>query len=336
LSTPLQRGAPLSEISFESDADVEAALNAAALADETPPVEQAPAPVVETPPAGEVADPAATAEQPEPVVPAEDSPSLFDGTAVNPDELIAQHPELEPFVKQLTATFTRKTQGVAEQRKELEALGSVEDLQQAAQLYQRMSDPSNWPEIHARLTEALEEQGLTPAQASVEAARQMGAEQPSPEELPDDPELQPFVKELQAQRAELAQLRAERNAEVQQAAAERERQSMINDLQAAETAIRQANDNYEQQDIDMVYKLGSFHEADLHKSQADLEEYVQGRIARYIASKQTPTSVAPAPAHAANSTTVPSNDRSLEDVAAESTEYLRGLVASGEVSLDGI
>jgi hypothetical protein len=245
----------MSEISFESDADVEAALSAAALADETPPVEQAPAPVVETPPAGEVADPAATAEQPEPVVPAEDSPSLFDGTAVNPDELIAQHPELEPFVKQLTATFTRKTQGVAEQRKELEALGSVEDLQQAAQLYQRMSDPSNWPEIHARLTEALEEQGLTPAQASAEAARQMGAEQPSPGELPDDPELQPFVKELQAQRAELAQLRAERNAEVQQAAAERERQSMINELQAAETAIRQANDNYEQQDIDMVYKL---------------------------------------------------------------------------------
>jgi hypothetical protein len=182
-------------MTFESDADVEAALNAAAQADEAPHIEQAPAPVVETPPAGEVADPAATAEQPAPetpVVPAEDSPSLFDGTAVNPDELIAQHPELEPFVNQLKAAFTRKTQGVAEQRKELEALGSVEDLQQAAQLYQRMSDPSNWPEIHARLTEALEEQGLTPAQASAEAARQMGAEQPSPGELPDDPELQPF------------------------------------------------------------------------------------------------------------------------------------------------
>jgi myosin heavy subunit len=239
-------------------------------------------------------------------------------------------------VKQLTATFTRKTQGVAEQRKELEALGSVEDLQQAAQLYQRMSDPSNWPEIHARLTEALEEQGLTPSQASAEAARQIGAEQPSPGELPDDPELQPFVKELQAQRAELAQLRAERNAEVQQATAERERQSMLNELQAAESSIRQANENYEQQDIDMVYKLASFHEADLHKSQAEMEEYVQGRIARYIASKQTPKSVAPAPAHAANSTEVPSNERSLEDVAAESTAYLRGLVEAGEVSLDGI
>src|SRR4051794_13152185 len=38
--------------------------------------------------------------------PVEDTPDLFAGEQVNPDELIAQHPELEPYVKQLQGAWT--------------------------------------------------------------------------------------------------------------------------------------------------------------------------------------------------------------------------------------
>lgn len=283
-----------------------------------------------TPPAGESATPAAPVEQPAPApapeaTPAPDSPPLFEGTQVNPDELIAQHPELEPLVKQFQAEWTRKTQGLAEQRKQVEALGPVEELQQAVDLVNRISDPTNWAELHANLTAAMQEQGLLPAEPGTPTPKTPGLEEVT------DPELAPVMEALKAQQAELAQLKAAREHEARMMEVERQRQQMIGNLQQQENEIVATEKNYEQDDIDMVYQLGSFFNADLNQAHDRLEAYVARRIESWAKAKQTSSpQPGPAPKPAATNVHEDGNPKSLKEIGSELEEHMRQLQAAGE------
>lgn len=299
-----------------------------------------PAPV--TPPAGETTEPAAPVEQPAPAPAAQDSPSLFEGTPINPDVLIQEHPELAPLVNQLNAAFTQKTQGVAEQRKQLEALGSVEELEQAVELMTRLSDPNNWPEIHANLTTALTEAGMSPAEAHAEATRAVSEAQ-APPATPaafetDDPELAPFVEALKATQAELAELRASRANEAAAAVANRQREQMLAEFAQQEAAVKTANPAYAADgnpSMDYVYKLGAFHETNLLAAQQDFEAIKALGIQEYLAAKTAGASrtTGPAPAHASTAAAVPSEERTIKDVGEELEEHFRALQAAGELEI---
>src|SRR5690242_18392814 len=95
--------------------------------------------------------------QPEPEQSAR-AEETFDGGKFNPDELPA---ELQDGWKQLQAAFTQKTQELAAQRAQLEALGDPEVLQQAVDLYGRISDPQNWAQLHGELTQAMQQMGMS-------------------------------------------------------------------------------------------------------------------------------------------------------------------------------
>jgi hypothetical protein len=142
------------------------------------------------------------------------TPNLFEGTPVNPDTL---PPELQPLAKQLQAAFTQKTQALAQERSQIESLGSPDELRQAAELYRNLQDPGYLQEFHAELSRALEAQGLTPGQARAEAARTI-EENTAPTtsvsdalaRLKDDPELAPLADAFSELRGELDGLKTER------------------------------------------------------------------------------------------------------------------------------
>jgi hypothetical protein len=320
--------------------DWEAELSAAAAADSA---EQSPFDSTGTP-EGEPT-PQVQPEAPSPVepsvpdvqAPAEPvSADTFDGGAFNPDTL---PPELQPGWRQLQAAFTRKTQEMAEERRQFEAqaatLGDPEQVQQAMELFSAMQDPQNWVQLHQELSAAMEQYGLTPAearQAATEAMTQAPPAVPDPGDL--DPELAPLVQQLQAQQARLDAFEAQQRAAQMQHAAELEHQQIVNELMADVTEIRQANPNYTDEDIDVILAHSSFFNGDVKAAQANLEGYFTARLGRYLDTKQGAQSIAssvpPGGSPAASTPVEGGEDETLEDVERWATEHIRQLQAAGQ------
>lgn len=270
-----------------------------------PPVEEAPAPVAEAP--------------------AEDT--FVDGS-FNPDAL---PPELQAGWKQLQAAYTRKTQELADQRRQIEALGDVESLQQAADLYNRISDPSSWPQLHAELTAAMQEYGLSPAEAAQAATEAIQEAQPSlPEDV--DPELAPFVNTIQTLQQRLDAFEQQAAQEREFAEAQQLHEAMVGELTRQETAIRQARPDYQDSDIDAIYQLSSFFNGNLIEAQHRYEDIVGERMERYLNSKASAASdhsVQP-PAGADVMSHSDNAPETLEEATEWAIEHLRNLQAQGE------
>lgn len=277
--------------------------------------------------------------QPEPTPASEgqNTESLWDGTPINPDTL---PPELQPLAKQLQGAFTRKTQELAEERRQLAELGDLEEVQQAVELYHRIQEPDNWPRLHAQLTEALEQMGMSPAAASAEATRQMQeAQSPAEPELDlsalkQDPELAPvaaLVERMQARLDSFEQAQSQREAAEQ---AERMQMQLVGELTRQEAAIRQANPDYKDRDVDMVYEISSFYGGNLMEAQERLESYFQERLAEYLEQKQSaPTPAASAPTATTTPFTPITEAQTIRDVEEGAVEYLRQLQAAGELDI---
>lgn len=295
--------------------------------------EQAPAPVAPVAPAAPVApvappaDPAAPAVEPE-------APVFF-----NPDGL---DPALLPGWQQLQAAFTQKTQALAEQRRAVEQFGDPETLADAVELYERISDPSNWSQLAQELSEAMQEAGMSPAAADALAAEevQLQAQQPDPLAGLDlsDPELAPLVQSLQAQAQRQAALEArleafdlDQSSRAQFEEAEREQQAHALRIQQQLVAIAQANPTYDQSDMEDIVKMAPFFNDDYFQAQAAYEAMAARRLARYYQGKQrslTP-SVQP-PGTPGDSTPAPAEEQTVADVGKEMEEHFRSLQAAGE------
>lgn len=194
--------------------------------------------------------------------------------------------------KSFQGAFTRKTQELAEQRKQYESLGDPNDLREALQLRQTLQDPSNWLALHAELTTQLQALGLTPAQASAEATRQLEDNQPSRPDLPDlsaldDPELAPIKAYVEGLRHEMESFRDEYRSEREAEAAQRHQMALVGEMQRQENVIRTSRTDYEDRDIGMVYELSSFHGGNLLNAHQSLEDYVQYRLQKYVGQKES-------------------------------------------------
>lgn len=288
-------------------------------------------PTPQVQPSAQPVEPQAPAQPVAPVAPVEQpAVDTFDGGQFNPDELPA---ELQPGWKQLQAAFTQKTQALAEQQRQLEALGDLESLQQAAELYNRIADPSYWPQLHAELAEAMEQYGLTPAEAAQVAAEAREPELPADlAQLEGDPELAPLLqhtREIQARLDAFEQMQAEREAMEE---AERTHEMLVGELMRQANAIRQARPDYSDDDMDAIMQLSSFHNGNLIAAQHAYEEAVQRRIAQYFAGKQAASSepaVQP-PAGAGVESSQEDLPETLEDAEKWAIEHLRQRQAAGE------
>lgn len=320
---------------WSDDAAVESALSNAAANDPdavggsrpAPPVQQAATPQPSDTPAGD-----GPQVQPEPT-----QQSVEDTfTPVNPDELPE---EVRPLVRQLQADYTRKTQALAEQRRQIEALGDVESLQQAVELYQRVADPNNWAQLHAELTTELQRMGYTPAQASQMAGEAVTAQQQPAEEpeWSDDPELAPFRTAFEQQQARLDALEQQLFERAQMEQAQQLHMALVGEMQRQENAILQANPHYTDEDLAAVYELSSFHNGDLIQAQQRYEAILENRLQNYFAKKSAAAgavSTQPAPSGVGTIAEPVTGPQTIKDVGAEVEDYIRGLMAAGELSLD--
>jgi hypothetical protein len=320
-------------VDYGDESAVLSALQTAANADEQEQAPAAPAPVA---PVGETAPVQPPAQPETPAAPVDTTPDLFEGTPVNPDTLPA---ELQPLVKQLQAAYTQKTQSLAEERRQFDALGSPEEVQQAIDLYTRISDPTNWPQLHSDLSDLMVQYGLSPAEAAAEATA-IVEEQAAAVELPgdaDDPELAPLYKALQQQQSQLEALKAERQGELtarqEQEKAERLQMAIEGEINRQQNAILQSNPQYGDGDMDAIFELSSYYGGNLLDAQKRYEGLRAEWVGRYVEQKSTAATAQgahPAPA-AAPLAERPEGPQTVQEAADEIEEYMRRLQGAGEL-----
>jgi len=282
----------------------------------------APAPVVPEQAAPDL-DSQGESTTPEAAAPAPEAPATedtFDDGQFNPDLL---PDELKPAWKQLQGAYTKKTQAHAERQKELEGLGDLEQIKEAVETYQWLQNPDNWADLHSTLSTQMEALGMTPAQASVEAARQVNEAATAPaagvdlSQLESDPEMAPVATYLKSLEGRLDTFESSQKEAQLAAQREQAQMAMLGELQRQEAAIREANPKYKQKDIDAVYELSSFFEGNLLDAQTRYEEIRQDTLSEYLSNKeavaatpgvQTPAGDSSAPSHPA-----PERPRTLEE-----------------------
>ena len=210
-------------------------------------------------------------------------------TSIDPSLL---PPELSGTYKSMQADYQRKTQELASQRQQYEQLGPVDQIQAAQELYQAIQDPSNWQQLHQELTQAMQDQGLTPAQAAQAATQTLQDQAQTPTGAPDlapflaDPELSPLALRLQQLESRLTDRDLVEQQQREDYLQEQQQMALIGEYQRQEMAIRQSNPQYTDSDIDAIYEISSFHEGNLLQAQQRYDAMFQDRMSRYIAAKQ--------------------------------------------------
>ena len=234
--------------------------------------------------------------------------------------------------KAMQADYTRKTQELAEQRQQFEALGDPEVIQQAVDLYGRISDPQNWQQLHAELSQAMVQMGMTPAEAQAAAADAITQEaqaQQSQFDGIEDPELAPIVRELQDTRARLDALQAANDQDMLNREAERQYITTVNELQRQEAAIRESHPDWGDEKIAAVYEMSSFFNGNLAQAAGRLEGLLSAERELYLNQKagalqdstRTPaTTFDPA-------ATKHEEPATLKDAEAEATEFFTARLA---------
>lgn len=231
--------------------------------------------------------------------PKEDSFTRIDLNAV-PDEL-------KPLARSLQADYTRKTQEVAEQRKAFESLdefGGVDAAREAVEFVTALStDPNYALAVHEQLTQALSSAGLTPAQASREASRQINQaiETAPPQEDPDefglgvDPAYERKLAEMERRTAETDQKLAQIEAWRQQEEENRLQYAMMSEMNQMHADVVQKY-NFDEDQMSRVYALAYSTGGDL-RAAADVYNTLRDSvISEYIqqkASVPTPPNVSP-------------------------------------------
>lgn len=271
------------------------------------------------------------AVQPEtPAAPVTQNTDLFEGTPINPDELPA---ELQGLAKQLQAAFTQKTQSLAEERRQFEALGDIESLQQAMDFYGRVSDPANWQQLHSELSQAMQQYGMTPAEAQAAAteALQSPTESPAVPDLDsiDDPELAPLAQMLKAQQAELDAIKNEREQEQLNAQAEYQRQAFLGELQRQENAIRASHPDWDEDKVLAVYEMSSYFQGNLNQAAERLDALLNAERELYLTQKATAaseTGTRVPPRGAGTQSDNSESPQTLREAEAEALEFFKARV----------
>lgn len=207
-------------------------------------------------------------------------------SSIDPNTLA---PELQVLYKQMQGDYTRKTQEVSEQRRAYESFGGLDEVRNAVEFVHALRDPNNLVQLHSELSEYLQSQGLTKAEADASASTAIESNRQEDEwglSDPDD-EIRRELQALKAQNEELVTWKQEledqrRVAEIEQTIARQE------------THIRNANPQYKDQDVDAIYVMSYAFGGDLIQAQKAYEAERQRIFSDYMASKgSVPSSLGP-------------------------------------------
>lgn len=210
------------------------------------------------------------------VTPVEDNPTTESFTGFDPSTL----PEdMQQVYRSMQADYTRKTQEIAEARKQFEAFSQngidPNEALEAVSLWQRMnSDPDFAMSISQEIQSRLEELGY--------------ANDPVVEDTPIDSSYEGLPPEVAR---ELQEMRSFREEMMQQ----QEQQQILMEIEAAEQTIRTTNPNYTDSDMDAIYSLAYSTNGDLMAAQEMYHQIQQNLLGSYLQAKTVPHGATPAP-----------------------------------------
>jgi hypothetical protein len=194
-------------------------------------------------------------------------------------------PELRPFYDSMQGDYTRKTQEIAPYRQLAQDTGlDVEGLRQSAELYSALQDPSQLVQFHTELTDALQAQGLTPAQAAAAATQHVTEVQQGGGVTPDaytDPEEQRF-QDLTSRLDRFEQSQAQ---EAQQRQNEMRAGQVVAEMNRQEMVIKESHPTWGQEDIDATYELSAFYGGNLIQAASRYDEIVSNKVAAILNGK---------------------------------------------------
>jgi hypothetical protein len=208
--------------------------------------------------------------------PVEDNPSVESFTGFDPSTL----PEdMQQVYRSMQADYTRKTQEIAETRKQYEAFSQngvdPNEALEAVSLLQRMNtDPEFAMGISQEIQSRLEELGYT--------------NDPIVEDTPVNNGYEGLPPEVAKELHEMRQFREEM---VQQ----QEQQQVLMEIEAAEQTIRTTNPNYTDSDMDAIYSLAYSTQGDLIAAQEMYHQIQQNLLGSYLQAKAVPHGATPAP-----------------------------------------
>jgi len=315
----------VSALEGAAEADAQAEANAPSLFRPAPDQQAAPA---ESAPQGSTDPSGAAPEPPAPV-------DTFDGGKFNPDELPE---ELRPAWQQLQAAYTQKTQTLAEQRRQFEAFGDPQSLQEAVELYQTIRDPQNWAQLHQELTQGMAARGIT-APGLTPAAPQAAPEAPvTPDlnqvinQLRADPDLAPVAQIVEGLGQQVKDFQATLDQATEAARQEQMQMAMVGEIQRQHAIVSETYPHFKESDIDTVYELALAHDGNLLEAAKALDGYRSTLLSGYLEGKQqiADTPIAPSLGGQALSQT-PQNPQSLEQATEIALETLK---AAGLDTLD--
>jgi len=222
----------------------------------------------------------------------------FMGSDFNPDLLPA---ELQPGWKQLQGAFTRKTQELAEQRKQFEELGDPDEIRRATDFFQSLNDPEYLQAFHQELGNVLQEMGLSPQEAA-EAAQEITAEaKPSEIQLPNDlkelvasdPELSPLAQEIASLRSELDGFKQAQAAERQELELERQVMAQTAEIEQMVRVVGEQHPEYAEDDWQAIFDRAQAFDGNVLEAAERYEADKDRIIQSYLSSKPVPHSVTP-------------------------------------------
>jgi len=278
-------------------------------------------------------DPQVQPETPAPT-PEPETPNLFEGEPVNPDDLVAAHPELAPLVKQLQGAFTRKTQDLAAKAKQFEEFGDPDQVAAALELHTNLRNPEYLQAFHRELGGVLQEMGLSPAEAA-EVAREITTEQAAgptaPQLSPElqalvnsDPELRPFAERHAALEQRMAEFEASQAQREQALEQQRFEMAMAGEIQRQDQEIRSAHPEYSEEDFNAIYERASFYDGNLLQAADQFEADKARIISAWVAQKAAvPTAAQPSPGAGTVSEPEHEGPRTLDDAQRQAEAWLQ-------------
>jgi hypothetical protein len=187
--------------------------------------------------------------------------------------------DMQAVYKSMQADYTRKTQEIADKRREYDAFSEAgvdpNEALEAASLWQRMNtEPDFALSISKEIQNRLEELGY--------------ANEPIAETIPVDSSYEGLPPEVAK---ELQEMRHFREDMMQQ----QEQQQIFQEIEAAEQTIRTINPDYTDDDMDAIYSLAYSTQGDLMKAQEAYHKIQQNLLGSYLQAKTVPHGATPAP-----------------------------------------
>lgn len=236
--------------------------------------------------------------------------------------------------RRMQADYTRKTQEVAAQRRQLEdRFGDLELASEAVDFYENIHGNPQYalatlermvPALAAvglrdQVVAAFQKAGLSPAQSQVAATQAMedfGPDAAGPEWVSDDwdepgtattaadPRLDNILARLERQEQISQQIEQVEQGRLRQAAQQHQMLSVMGELQRQENVILESNQNYQEQDMDAIYALAPAVSGNLLAAQQLYEGLRMHFLQSYVGSKANTATTPGAAIH------VPSGGRS--------------------------